>query len=202
MKMLPVIGPRLIAGIFSVKLLTNSRSGVYIIGADNILSDKMQEVAKMVTKRIQLEFADPSVRAIDYIQDIRKAAESAGLNLYSRYDVQLQYPMPTADDKVVVEIKIPDEIADTFAVGNHLRGISNYLLSRCGDRYQRFLVGKRLLNYVEVSESDHEPTGLAMVDRLEAIVSFTKLLERSDDEALDQISRILVILKEAKQPWE
>ncbi len=156
----------------------------------------------MVTKRIQLEFADPNIRAIDYIQDIRKAAENAGLNLYSRYDVQLQYPMPTADDKVVVEIKIPDEIAETFAVGNHLRGISNYLLNQCGDRYQRFLVGKRLLNYVEVSESEHEPTGLAMVDRLEAVVSFTKLLERSDNEALDQISRILTILKEAKQPWE
>lgn len=156
----------------------------------------------MVTKKIQLEFADPCIRAINYIQDIRKAAENAGLNLYSRYDVQLQYPMPTADDKVVVEIKIPDEIVDTFAVGNHLRGISNYLLSRCGDRYQKFLVGKRLLNYVEVSESDHEPTDLAMVERLEAIVSFTKLLERSDDEALNQIRRILIILKEAKQPWE
>ncbi len=156
----------------------------------------------MVTKRIQLEFADPSVRAIDYIQDIRRAAENAGLNLYSRYNVQLQYPMPTADDRVVVEIKIPDEIAETFAVGNHLRGISNYLLNRYGDRYQRFLVGKRLLNYVEVLESNHEPTGFAMVDRLEAVVSFTKLLERSDEEALDQISRIMVILKETKQAWE
>lgn len=156
----------------------------------------------MVTKKIQLEFADPSVRAIDYIQDIRKAAESAGLNLYSRYDVQLQCPMPTADDRVVVEIKIPEEIVETFAVGNHLRGISNYLLNRCGNRYQKFLVGKRLLNYVDVSQSDHEATGLAMVDRLEAVVAFTKLLERSDEEALDQISRILIILKEAKQLWE
>ena len=156
----------------------------------------------MITKKIQLEFADPSIRAIDYIQDIRKAAEYAGLNLYSRYNVQLQYPMPTADDKVVVEIKIPDDIVETFAVGNHLRGISSYLLNQCGNRYQKFLVGKRLLNYIEVSEVDHAPAGLAMVDRLEAIVSFTKLLERSDSEALDQISRILVILKEAKQPWE
>ena len=156
----------------------------------------------MITKKIQLEFADPNVRAIDYIQDIRKAAENAGLNLYSRYDVQLQYPMPTADDEVVVEIRIPDEIVETFAVGNHLRGISNYLLNRCGNRYQKFLVGKRLLNYVEVTETAHEPAGLPIVERLEAIVSFTKLMERSDDEALDAISRILVILKEAKQPWE
>lgn len=156
----------------------------------------------MVTKKIQLEFADPSIRAIDYIQDIRKAAENAGLNLFARYDVQLQYPMPTVDDRVVVEIYIPDEIADTFAVGNHLRGISNYLLSRYGDRYQKFLVGKRLLNYIEVSDTDQEPKGLAAVDRLEAIVAFAKLLERSDDEAMDQISRILLILKEAKPRWE
>ena len=156
----------------------------------------------MVTKKIQLEFADPSIRAIDYIQDIRKAAENAGLNLFARYDVQLQYPMPTADDRVVVEIYIPDEIADTFAVGNHLRGISNYLLSRYGDRYQKFLVGKRLLNYIEVSDTDQEPKVLAVVDRLEAIVAFAKLLERSDDEAMDQISRILLILKEAKPRWE
>ncbi len=156
----------------------------------------------MVTKKIQLEFADPSIRAIDYIQDIRKAAENAGLNLFARYDVQLQYPMPTADDRVVVEIYIPDEIADTFAVGNHLRGISNYLLSRYGDRYQKFLVGKRLLNYIEVSDTDQEPKGLAVVDRLEAIVAFAKLLELSDDEAMDQISRILLILKEAKPRWE
>lgn len=156
----------------------------------------------MVTKTIQLEFADPNVRAIDYIQDIRKAAESAGLNLFSRYDVQLQYPMPTVDDRVVVEIKIPEEIAETFAVGNHLRGISNYLLSRCGDRYKAFLVGKRLLNYIEVQESNQPPAGFSMADRLEAIVSFAKLLERSDDEAMDAISRILIILKESKQPWE
>ena len=155
----------------------------------------------MRTKKIQIEFANPSIRAIDHIQDIRKAAENAGLNLFSRYDVQLQYPMPDGD-RVVVEIKIPDEIAETFAVGNHLRGISNYLLSRCGDRYQSYLVGKRLLSYTEVNESCRESAGLAMVDRLEAVVAFAKLLERSDEEALDQISRILVILKETKQPWQ
>lgn len=155
----------------------------------------------MRTKKIRIEFADPSIRAIDNIQDIRKAAENAGLNLFSRYRVQLQYPMPDGD-RVVLEIKIPDEIAETFAVGNHLRGISNFLLSKYGDRYQPYLVGKRLLNYTEVTEGSREPTGLAMVDRLEAVAAFAKLLERSDEEALDQISRILFILKEAKQPWQ
>ena len=155
----------------------------------------------MHTKKVQIEFADSNIRAIDHIQDIRKAAENAGLNLFSRYDVQLQYPMPDGD-RVVVEIMIPDEIAETFAVGNHLRGISKFLLSRCRNCNQPSFVGKRLLNYTEVKEDFREPVGLAMVDRLEAVAAFAKLLERSDKEALDQISRILVVLKEAKQPWQ
>lgn len=155
----------------------------------------------LVTKRIQIEFADPAIKAIDHIQDIRKAAENAGLNLYSRYDVQLQYPMPDGD-RVVVEIKIPEEIAGTFAIGNHLRGISNYLLSKWNDRYHQYLIGKRLLNYNELDESDKGEPGLAAVDRLEAVAAFAKLLERNDEEAMDAISRILIILNEVKQPWE
>ena len=156
----------------------------------------------MITKKIQLEFADPNIQAIDYIQDIRKAVENAGLNLFSRYNVRLQYPMPTSDNKVVAEILIPEDIVETFAIGNHLRGISNYLLSRCGDRYQRYLVGKRLLYYTEITDHNLESTGLAMVDRLESIAAFAKLLERSDEESLIQIKKIIDILNESKQPWE
>lgn len=149
----------------------------------------------LVIKRIQIEFADPAIKAIDHIHDIRKAAENASLNLFSRYDVQLQYPMPDGD-RVVVEIKIPEEIADTFAIGNHLRGISNYLLSKWNDRYHQYLIGKRLLIYNELDEEDKKESGLAAVDRLEAVAKFAKLLERNDEEALDAIGRILTILKE------
>ncbi len=151
----------------------------------------------MVTKRIQLEFADTTVKAIDHIQDIRKAAESAGLNLLSRYDVQLQYPKPTADDKVVVEIYIPEEIVDTFAVGNHLRGISSYLLDerKYGDRYKKYCVGKRLLNYIEL-DAEEVSTDKSMLHRMDTIIDFVKLMQRSDDEALDKICRIVSILEE------
>ena len=151
----------------------------------------------LVSKTVQIEFADSRIKAVDAIQDIRKAAEKAGLNLFSRYDVQLQFPMVLDDDKVVVEIKIPAEIVDTFAVGNHLRGIASYLLKNCNGRYDDYVVGKRLLNYIEIPAPQDRTDVMPMVDRLEAIVAFTKLLERNDDEAMDQISRILVILKEA-----
>lgn len=44
---------------------------------------------KMVSKFIQIEFADSSIKAADCLRDIRDATESASLNLYSRYNVQL-----------------------------------------------------------------------------------------------------------------
>lgn len=159
------------------------------------------EAEYMITKRVQIEFANSNIRAIDHIQDIRNAAESAGLHLFGRYDVQLQYPMPEGD-RVVVEVKIPEEIAETFAIGNHLRGLSAYLIKNRGDYYKPYLVGNRLLTYTELGNGDTPGNEFPMAKRLEAISAFAKLLERSDETALDQISRILVILDEAKQPWE
>ena len=76
----------------------------------------------MVSKKIRIEFADTSYRAVDYLQDIREATENAGLNLFSRHNVRLQYPMPH-DGIVMVEIQIPDDIAESFPIGHHLRCI-------------------------------------------------------------------------------
>lgn len=70
----------------------------------------------LVSKNIQIEFADSSMKAIDAIHDIREGVRSASLNLYSRYDVQIQTPMLYGEDKVVVEIKIPEEKVETFAI--------------------------------------------------------------------------------------
>ncbi len=156
----------------------------------------------LISKNIQIEFADARIRAVDAIHDIRKAAESASLNLYSRYDVQLQYPMLADNDRVIVEIKIPDSIVNEFAIGNHLRGISNYLLKRCNGRYNQYVVGKRLLNYFELPNIQERTEGtIPMVDRLEAVAKFARLMQRSDPEALDYICRINVILEEVEKAW-
>ena len=104
--------------------------------------------------------------------------------------------MPTDDNNVIVEIKIPDKMANSFSVGNRLRGISTYLLKHYRERYEPYLVGNRLLNYIDLQEPIKKQAGLSTVDRLEAIVSFTKLLERSDERAIDQIKRIMTILQE------
>lgn len=152
----------------------------------------------LVSKNIQIEFADSSMKAIDAIHDIREGVRSASLNLYSRYDVQIQTPMLYGEDKVVVEIKIPEDIVETFAIGPHLKGVANYLLKSCNGRYDQYVVGKRLLVYTEVAAPDMSDNRFPMEDRLEAVAKFARLLERSDEDAMDAISRILVILKDSQ----
>ena len=81
----------------------------------------------LISKNVQIEFANSSMKAIDAIHDIREGVRSASLNLYSRYDVQIQIPRLCGEDKVVVEIKIPEEIVEEIFDWTHLKGISNYL---------------------------------------------------------------------------
>ena len=152
----------------------------------------------LVSKNIQIEFADATMKAVDAIQDIRAGVRSASLNLYARYDVQIQTPMLYGEDKVVVEIKIPEDIVGTFSIGPHLKGVANYLLKRCNGRYNQYVVGKRLLVYTEVAAPDTSDHRFSMEDRLEAVATFARLLERSDEEAMDAISQILVILKDTE----
>ena len=153
----------------------------------------------LISKNIQIEFADSTIKAIDAIHDIREGVRSASLNLYSRYGVQIHPPMVYGDDKVVVEVKIPEEIVDTFSIGPHLKGVATYLLKQCNGRYDDYLVGKRLLSYTEIAAPDASENKFRMEDRLEAVSNFAKLLERSDEEAMDAISKILIIIKEVNQ---
>lgn len=152
----------------------------------------------LISKNVQIEFADSSMKAIDAIHDIREGVKNASLNLYSRYDVQIQAPMLYSKDKVVVEIKIPEEIVDTFSIGPHLKGVSSYLLKYCNGRYDKYVVGKRLLVYTEVAAPDMSDNRFPMEDRLDAVAKFAKLLERSDEEAMNAINKILIILKDTE----
>lgn len=153
----------------------------------------------MITKKVMIEFAKPDVKACNHFYDIRRAAKNAADNLASRHDVFVVEIFIDAGNNVIITLRMPEEKAENFAIGNHLRGISNYLLRNYGDIYKRYLVGRRLLNYVEVPETEHVPIKtISLTDRFEMIVSLSKLLERSDDESLDRIMKIADILKESE----
>lgn len=136
-----------------------------------------------------------NVRPVDAVDDIRKAAEHAAVNLYDRFEVRLMVPMVLNSCQVVVEMQIPEKIVDTFSIGPHLRGISSYLLKYCGNKYTDAVVGKRLLDYTVIPAPESDENQYSMTDRLRAISDFARLLENADKESLDKIGRIIEILK-------
>ena len=153
-----------------------------------------------ISKYIQIDFADSRIEGIDAIQDIRRAAEYACLNLLSRHNIVLEMPMVTPEDKVVAEVRLPEGLPEDFPIGRHLRGLSTFLLKRCGGRYNDFVTGKRLLTYTEIPKpTGDEERHFSMADRLEAVAEFARLLERNDAESLSRISLIMDILNEAKE---
>lgn len=151
----------------------------------------------LVSKYVQIEFANSSIKAIDAFQDIRNGVEAAALNLYSRYDVQIQTPT-LYDDKVVVEIKIPEDTAGNFSIGPHLKGVANYLLKFCDNKYDDFVVGKRLLVYTVIATPQMSDHSLRIEDRLQAVEDFVKLLKRSDEASINAINEVIKILKKTR----
>ena len=103
----------------------------------------------MVTKTIFIEFANPRIKAEDNFEDICEAAEHTKYNLYVRHKIHLETPRIT-NDGVTVAMNIPDDLAENFNPGYHLRGIASYLLKKHGYFYKDYRVGNRLLYYIEV----------------------------------------------------
>lgn len=119
----------------------------------------------LISKYVQIEFADPRIDAIDRIQDISRAAEHARLNLFSRYNIRLKQPMRFGNNKVFVEIQIPEELSESFSIGNHLRGLSAWLLKEQPNIYAAYRVGKRLLNYTEIASPVYPKTQQPVMDQ-------------------------------------
>lgn len=149
----------------------------------------------LVEKKVRVDFASSEIKAYDCINDIRKAAEHAGLNLYSRYGIQLQYPMPE-DDQVTLRIRIPEELSYNFKTGNRLRGIASYMLKHFHDKYNQYLIGNRLLVYTDIGEAVRPDDVVTENAKIKAISKFAALLLREDPASKERADRIMDILNE------
>jgi len=149
----------------------------------------------MVTKKVQIEFANSEWNIVDSYQDLKCAVQSASLNLFSKYNVRLEMPRVINGSQVVMDVKIPDEIAGDFSIGNHLRGLAAYLMKYCDGKYQNAVVGKRLLNYIDLPVSEDELEA-KMVQQLSMISKFVELLKNNDKDSLEKINKISMILEE------
>ncbi len=107
----------------------------------------------MTIKKVLISFAKAGESFDGRRAEILAAVNFANINLISRHDVHITYI--DEDDchrGLVLTVLIPDDISDTFSVGNHLRGISQYLLKNY-PKYKDLLVGKRLFSYTVLPES-------------------------------------------------
>ena len=108
----------------------------------------------MITKKVMIEFANPQIRAVDHLSDISEAVDFAHCNLLFRHKVLLKQPYVIDDKFVILELDIPDEKAEKFSCGNHLRGIGKYLLKNKSEYYRSYCIGNRLFFYIELSDTE------------------------------------------------
>ena len=146
-------------------------------------------------KKVQIDLASKKSTAYEHFKEIQKAIHNASLGLYSKYGVQILNVLPI-DEKVVMEIRIPDDIVENFGIGNHMRGVSAYLLKNYSEIFSDLVVGKRLLNYTDIASISKEEDHFSFHTKLSAMCKFAELLKRDDNEANSKISKIIAILYE------
>lgn len=146
-------------------------------------------------KSVQIDLASNKSTAYENYADIKKAVESASLGLYSKYDVRILNVL-TINEKVIMNLRIPNDIVENFSIGNHMRGVAAYLLKNYGEKYSELVVGKRLLNYTVIPTPTEKEDNISFNNKLSAISKFADLLKRDDEESKSKISTIIAILYE------
>lgn len=145
---------------------------------------------------VQVDLASTATTAYEHFPEIKKALENASLGLYSKYDVQIK-DIQTAGEQVIMHVTIPDDIASTFKIGYHLRGVSAYLMKNYKETFSPLIVAKKLLVYTVIpTQTYNDESELTLNDRLTAISNFSELLKNTDAASMNKITRILDILKE------
>lgn len=145
---------------------------------------------------VQIDLATNTTTAYEHYSEIKKAVESASLGLYSKYDVQIK-DVQAVGGHVIMHVAIPNEIASTFQIGYHLRGISAYLMRNYRDTYAPLIVAKKLLVYTVIpTQTDSDDNALTINDKLSAISDFVELLKSNDALSINKATRILEILRE------
>lgn len=109
----------------------------------------------MITKKVLISFAKAGETFGGRKTEIVEAIEFASKNLFAKHGVHILNIDINDDNDTILMLSIPDDIAGSFSVGNHLRGISQYLLKNY-PKYKDFLVGKRLLSYKVLPEKNIE----------------------------------------------
>ena len=102
----------------------------------------------MGRKKVMIAFADRRLDPVDHVEDIKKAIESASLNLRYRHKIIIEEFNLEGMGFISLVVKIPDNKV-IKSLGIRLKGISRYLIHECKFQYKDYLVSTRLLYYFE-----------------------------------------------------
>ena len=116
------------------------------------------------------------------------------MGLYSKYDVQILNVFLSDNKKVIMKLRIPDDIVENFSIGNHMRGVAFYLLKNYNEKYSELVVGKRLLIYTVIPTPTEKEDNVSFDNKLSAISKFIDLLKNDDEESKAKISQIIAVL--------
>ena len=132
----------------------------------------------------------------DSFIDIMEAIEFAACNLKQRYGVTVG-PIELTGEYYKLVMDIPDEIVTGFNIGNHLRGISGYLLkkSKNKDIYAKNKVGNRLLVFSEEVEEVRKP-GFDDERRLRLLRDISIMACYGDSYSTEKLNKIAKVLYE------
>lgn len=100
-----------------------------------------------MNRYINIEFASPKILAKDRFNDICEAVRFAGMNLKTRYNIELHRPI-IVEGRVWLPVTCKDPLDN---LGHRLKGIAYHLLNKYDGpfNYADYRVGKRLLFYQE-----------------------------------------------------
>lgn len=96
---------------------------------------------------VYIGYKDPKYDIRDDMGPLRDAVTWASHNLALRHRIKLEGPYGEGEK---VYVRLSGKIADNFNIGNHLRGISNYLMKNFSYIKQfNYTPGQGLLYFIE-----------------------------------------------------
>lgn len=151
----------------------------------------------MLTK-VYLEFANSKIRACDHIYALDQAVRNASMNLKQKHNIDIE--LESIGKYVFIWVNTNDD--EVINYGNHLRGISRYLLKHdwADINFSDYLVGNRLLNYYPETKFQPYADSLTQKDRINTveILKDLHLLRNVLDRLIEYVDRNIEIKKEVK----
>lgn len=125
-------------------------------------------------------------------EHFEKAVEKISINLLSRYKISVKM-IECTPSGMTLELT---NVNKGFRIGNHLRGLSSFLLKNYPE-YKEKRVGTSFLSFREISKPKSLDKDCDAIDCIEILDSILKLMKDNDVKSREKLRKIATFLKES-----